>query len=227
LEAYAKHIRPGLIDSEKPSQALFLNQRGQQHQDIGVCVTRFFETVHPYYHITTTTLRSMFETEVTEATETGILTEAERDAVIRNSGHSSTTAHMHYLKRKAEDAGRTTISTHAKLYGTVQHTSVIQSDGDEWYDATSDTTGVINHDDDDDTQSRQRRRRLNWTGSELHHLMTWVCDYESKYGTYVCKNWRACCDAMRSTSVFHELHLTTSSLRDAWRRELKKLKLKI
>jgi hypothetical protein len=226
LEAYAKHIRPGMIDSEKPSETLFLNQRGQQHHDIGVCVTRFFETVHPYYHITTTTLRSMFETEVAEATDTGILTAAERDAVIRNSGHSSTTAHMHYLKRKAEDAGRSTMSTHAKLYGTVQHTPVIQSDGDEWYDTHADITAGITNDYNEDIQSRQRRRRLNWTGSELHHLMTWVSDYESKYGTHVCKNWRACCGAMRSTEVFHELHLTTSSLRDAWRRELKKLEQK-
>jgi hypothetical protein len=108
LQAYVKHIRPYMMLSTEPCSTLFVNNNGRAHTNIGHCVTRFFRSVSTY-HITTTNLRAMFETEVHDAMGAGVLSQNECDDVTRNSGHSSSTAHSHYLKRKAEAAGRVTV----------------------------------------------------------------------------------------------------------------------
>jgi len=224
LQAYAKYVRPHLLLTKQPCSALFVNSNGKAHNNIGYCVTRFFNNVSTY-HVTITNLRAMFETEVHDAMDAGVLTPNECDDVIRNSGHSSTTAQTHYLKRKAEAAGRNAMATHDKLYAqTLDTPSFIGRPLDDWYN--------VDEDKDDDeptappTRMKARRCRIDWTGAELHQLATWVYDYEASHGIDATKNWGDCLTAMQATGVFDANHLTKIKLREAWRREVTKHKHK-
>ena len=223
LAAYVHYIRPyWLCAASKEEPALFINRHGTQHKDIGVCVTRFFHCVSNY-HITTTTLRALFETEVHDAMEAGTLTTNECDDVIRNSGHSSATAHTHYLKRKAGAVGHNAMAVHAKLYGRpAVSTPPRAAVDDEWYGDMQAADDDAH--DDDLVPPPTRRRRVDWSVAELHHLTTWVQAFEAANGPSATKSWRACVAAMQLTGVCHELHLTTTSLREAWRREKKRLR---
>ena len=241
LNAYVKYIRPywsgNVTNPEEVSDALFITKDGRAYSDIGVCVTRFFRGVSKY-HITTTRLRSLFETEVHEAVQAGVLTPNECDDVIRNSGHSSTTAHTHYLKRKAETVGRRTMDIHSKMYNTDRRATMPppgdnqQNDEDAWYDPTLAKSDSYDDDDVDDTFALnsggdRRRQRVDWTEAELENLTAWVHDYEAQFGTRLAKNWRACSAVMEQAQVCPDCHLTTSSLREAWRREQKKQSTKL
>jgi hypothetical protein len=218
ISEYVHAIRPLLLGSTR-SEALFLNSKGLQHQDIGVCVTRIFNQISNY-HITTTLLRSVFETEASEAVDNGTLTFNDVDSVFRNSGHSSTTAHNHYLKRKAEDTGRQAMAVHAKLYGENIKPPNVRSNVRSGTDCSF-VPDDNDYDYADDNQVRQRRR-IEWTADEMHDLCAWTTQFEQDRGRGASKDWRACVQAMTDTAVFHELHLTPTALREAWRREEKK-----
>jgi hypothetical protein len=200
--------------------SLFVNLKGMPHQDIGICVTRLYREISDY-HITTTTLRSLFETEASEAMGCGNLSPADCAEVIRNNGHSSATAHNHYLKRKAEDAGRKAMEVHKILYGAddgFQSPAVVSSGVDALFVQDDDDA-----EDEDDQFKPRRRRRIDWSTDEVAHLSTWIAQFELDRGRGAAKDWRACLKVMADTTVFHTLHLTTTALREAWRREGKKV----
>jgi hypothetical protein len=88
---------------------------GLQHGNVGKCVTRFFES-QTEYHVITTTIRSMFETETSEGVGIGLIKLHEGNTVHCNSGHSFRTAQHHYLKQKAETTASQAMATHEKLY---------------------------------------------------------------------------------------------------------------
>jgi len=220
LQAYVKHIRPYMMLTTESCSTLFVNNNGRPHTNIGHCVTRFFRSVS-MYHITTTNLRAMFETEVHDAMGAGVLSPNECDDVIRNSGHSSSTAHSHYLKRKAEAAGRNAMAVHDKLYAETLSTPSHVTPVDEWYNVADDSNEV---DDDEKTTGylQSRRRRVEWSAAEIYQLTTWVSDYESTKGIDAIKNWASCLSAMQASGVFDAHHLTKVRLREAWRRVSKK-----
>jgi hypothetical protein len=211
VEAYMDHIRPYMIGSSA-SDALFVNQSGLPYTDVGVCVTRLYRQISKY-HITTTLLRSMFETEAAEAVDHGKLTHGEIASVFRNSGHSSNTAAAYYLKAKAKDVGQQAMQVHAKLYGADQqlHPTQVSSNADSRYSPDASSS--------EDELTPPRRRRINWTVDELSHLGSWVSRFEKANGRRAIKNWRDCVKEMTDTGIFHCHHLTAVALRDAWRRE--------
>jgi len=222
IEAYVSHIRPYFLSLE-PCTSLFVNTKGKPHRDIGVCVTRIFHSISKY-HITTTTLRSLFETEACEAMDTGKLTPSDCAHVIRNNGHGAATSQNYYLKRKAEDSGRKAVEVHAKLYGTDQRMLLSPPLVSPGVDATFVPSGDASDDDallKDDF--RPRRRRIDWTVDEMTHLSAWIAQFEMNRGRSATKDWRACLKAMTMHATdFHSLHLTKVALREAWRREVKK-----
>ena len=222
IEAYVSHIRPYFLSLE-PCTSLFVNTKGKPHRDIGVCVTRIFHSISKY-HITTTTLRSLFETEACEAMDTGKLTPSDCAHVIRNNGHGAATSQNYYLKRKAEDSGRKAVEVHAKLYGTDQRMLLSPPLVSPGVDATFVPSGDASDDDallKDDF--RPRRRRIDWTVDEMTHLSAWIAQFEMDRGRSATKDWRACLKAMTMHATdFHSLHLTKVALREAWRREVKK-----
>lgn len=217
IRKYVDHIRPCASD-QSTSDALFLQMNGTQHQDLGACITRTFRRLSKY-HITTTVLRSIFETEVAEAVDRGTVTEKEMSNVIRNNGHSSTTSHNYYQKRKSEDAGRDAVLVHTKIYGVDEH---FQSPKISTPCADSAFRPDDNTSEDDEDQPPRRRPRTEWTSCELSHLSEWIAQFDLKWGRCANRDWRACVKAMDDTGVFHNVHLTTTALREAWRRQDKR-----
>lgn len=102
-------------DSE-PSQELFLSLRGKPFTNVGVCVTRLFEKISKY-HITTNGLRTIFETDITEAAMNNVISNEEKDFVARHNNHSSTCAWNHYQKCNSVKAAFATKNTHRTMYG--------------------------------------------------------------------------------------------------------------
>lgn len=218
IEAYVNHIRPYLLGSAQ-SNILFINQRGMKHQDIGVCVTRLFHTIS-HYHITTTILRSIFETETAEAMASGTVTAQDMTNVIRNNGHSSATSHNHYMKRKAEDVGQSAKAIHDQLYSSSERFRPPQVKSCVNEDPAYDTDSATSV---DEVHSQPRcRRRIDWTEDEMACLTAWMVQFEMERGKGSTKDWRACVKAMTATDVFHSRHLTPTALREAWRREARR-----
>ena len=215
ISAYVNYIRPHFV-SDKPSNALFLTRQGVPYSNIGACVTRLFRGISKY-HITTTRLRAMFETEVNDAVEQGVLTVREGADVTRNSGHGSAVARSHYLKRRTEESSQSARQAHQKLYNSSVKNppTLVNADDVEFVPQKEDED-----EDEDEEEQSTRRRRINWSEDELWHLSTWVAQEELKKGKT--KNWRACLAVMQATDVFPASHLTTVALRDASRREVKK-----
>jgi hypothetical protein len=226
IRGYVNHIRPYCLSGTSQSDVLFLKLNGTPHQDIGACVTRIFHQISKY-HITTTVLRSMFETEVADAMDNGTVTKDEMSSVIRNNGHSSATFRHHYLKRKSEAAGNDAVMVHNKMYHTPQqssHSLPASTGADSPYRQED----ALEDEDDEDDRPR-RRQRVHWTTDELSHLAAWVAQFDhhdhharSPSGVVKKYDWLDCVKTMTPTGVFHSLHLTPLALREAWRREGRK-----
>jgi len=137
LEAYVTYIRPLLLGSAH-CNTLFVNGNQSSFKDVGFCLTRFFKA-NSEYHITTTSLRSMFETEADAAMRDGKLTPAEVANVTRNNQHSAATSRAYYLKTAAAESGKEAVSVHDKLYstGTKLASPVVRRSDDEPYTPTS------------------------------------------------------------------------------------------
>jgi len=159
----------------------------------------------------------LFETEARDAVDRGRLTQEECADVIRNSGHSSATSNQHYLKRKAEAAGRNAMATHAKLYDTdMAAPPRLQLACDGEFEELLPAV--------DDDCVKRRCVRTAWTDDEMLHLLAWVKDYEDRNGSNANKDWTACLASLSvKAECFAPHHLTATGLRDAWRRAMKKV----
>jgi hypothetical protein len=233
LDMFAQFIRPLLMKSDV-CLTLFVNREGKPFQDIGICLTRCFHAISKF-HITTTILRSVFETEVDVARENGLLTETEASSVIRSNQHSATTSRDFYLKRRACEEGRNAAIVHDKLYLKVADADSGSGSGviaSPVFHGTRDPpftplpSSELSDDDFEDDEGyylhrpkKARRERNKWSEDELSQLRLWVRKFEHSHGMDIFKDWKACCSAMESTAVFHILHLTPVALREAWRRE--------
>jgi hypothetical protein len=228
IEVYVLYFRSLQLGRWESPPEMFLNGVGNAFQDIGRCLTRCFGRFTPY-HITSSTLRAMFETDAVSARDEGVLTQAEVDDVTRNNQHSSATSRNFYLKRRAGAVGQTAMSVHDKLYATddLMHSPSFKL-------STDDTPFVPFADESSDDEdgvalgmspTKRRRQRIDWTTDELLQLRLWVTAFERTCGFDVNKNWRECCAAMTQTGVFVPSHLTPTALREAWRREQAKRSL--
>jgi hypothetical protein len=214
IEAYVVLLRPWLNMKNNDSDStdkLFLSLSGRPFSNVGICVTRLFSAISKY-HITTNSLRTIFETDVSDAAINGVITDAQRDYVARHNNHSSITAWHHYQKRKAVEAAQTTTGVHIAMYG--EPSSQIKPLNLAAYDETY--APSMSGDEEQDVR-KPVRVRSDWTDEELMHLRNWVEHYEQKYGNLK-KNWMKCLIVMRKFGCFQECHLTTEKLREAYKR---------
>jgi hypothetical protein len=216
IEAYLTLLRPWLSTKNKdsePSQELFLSLRGKQSSNVGVCVTRLFEKISKY-HITTNGLRTIFETDITEAAMTNVITNEEKDFVARHNNHSSTCAWNHYQKCNSVKAALATKKTHKTMYGepSLPIKTLKLEDYDETY------VPVEFSQEETKPTSARKRSRVDWTSEELMHLNNWANYHTRKHGLETKKDWGKCVKALEKYECFHSSHLEKEKLREAYKR---------
>jgi hypothetical protein len=219
IEAYLALLRPWLSTKDKnsePSQELFLSLRGKKFPNVGVCVTRLFEKISKY-HITTNGLRTIFETDVTEAAMNNVISNEEKDFVARHNNHSSTCAWNHYQKCDSIKAAFATKKTHETMYGepTFPVKTLKLEDFDETY--VPDVKDSFTQ-EDMEPSSAKKRTRVDWTSEELMHLNNWADHHARKHGIDTKKDWGKCVKALRKYDCFHSTHLEKEKLREAYKR---------
>ena len=194
IEAYLTLLRPWLSTKNKdsePSQELFLSLRGKQS--------------------------SIFETDITEAAMTNVITNEEKDFVARHNNHSSTCAWNHYQKCNSVKAAFATKKTHETMYG--EPVLPIKSLKLEGFDETY----VLNEQDEltqeeSESTSAKKRTRVDWSSEELMHLNNWANHHSRKHGIETKKDWGKCVKALRKYECFHSSHLEKEKLREAYKR---------
>ena len=216
IEAYLTLLRPWLSAKNKdsePQQGLFLSLRGRQFPNVGVCVTRLFEKISKY-HITTNGLRTIFETDITEAAMNNIISNEEKDFVARHNNHSSTCAWNHYQKCNSVKAALATKKTHETIYG--EPSLPIKTLKLEGYDETY--VPVVFTEEDMEPATARKRTRVDWTTEELMHLNNWANHHTRKHGVETKKDWGKCVKALQKYECFHISHLEKEKLREAYKR---------
>jgi hypothetical protein len=84
----------------KETDALWLASNGEGENRIGRKVTTFFyQHTASRLHITTTSIRSMIETQAQTFYDKGLISESNRSSVSNINGHSSSTAKDFYIQR--------------------------------------------------------------------------------------------------------------------------------
>jgi hypothetical protein len=107
LKLYLMYLRPKATKGNRrliqPKSKLFLTFDGDSDRKIGRKVTKFFEDKNGL-HMTTTHIRSLFETTAEAALLRGDITASQRASVSSINGHSSAVVKDYYLKvRTAKD----------------------------------------------------------------------------------------------------------------------------
>ena len=95
LDRYVEFVRPKL--KMKPNDFLFVDQKGKRLH-VGSKLTSFFESTLNL-HITTTTIRSLLETEMSSLYDSGMISTEERNAVMKLNGHSGAVTEDFYIRR--------------------------------------------------------------------------------------------------------------------------------
>ena len=101
LEKFVAHVRPKKFDNK--TDFLFVDFYGNK-LDLGRKVTSYFES-KLQLHITTTTIRSLVETEIDALHESGKINQVQRTAISNVNGHSSAITKRYYVKKnRRQDA---------------------------------------------------------------------------------------------------------------------------
>ena len=95
FEKYMLYVRPAL--KEKDTDFLFVDLEGNQI-DMGRKLITFFESALGL-HLTSTTIRSVVETEVNDLFNQGKLSRREKESMMNLNGHSSQVTHDYYIKQ--------------------------------------------------------------------------------------------------------------------------------
>jgi len=141
LTIYLDFARPVVATAENSLSGshLFLDCDGNPDLRIGRKLTRFFAINSPIpLHITTTAIRSMYETEAANLYDAGKISKVSKAAVTDLGGHGSTIVKNFYLKRSAADKVRDSKALMDTIYG-------VDNDDTRSYGNDDD-----DHDDDDD-----------------------------------------------------------------------------
>ncbi len=115
IQLYLEHVRPMVVPATRalhPGDALWLNFEGEPYVNIGRLPLEYFRD-QMGLRITTTTLRSMLETETQQKKDAGLITDAERDAICTVVGHSNATAHDYYVRMDMD----VTVQNARRAYG--------------------------------------------------------------------------------------------------------------
>lgn len=101
LRHYLNYIRPRVCKEDLPSDhtPLWLRYSGRPEEQIGTCVTAFFTRVLAL-HITTTAIRSLVETSMSDLHDKGIITGQQLLSVQAINGHTSAVAKDYYIHKE-------------------------------------------------------------------------------------------------------------------------------
>jgi hypothetical protein len=102
FEYYISDFRPWAVNNKIPkeSDSLWISSNGEGETRIGRLVTSFFrQNTNPSLHITTTSIRSLIETQAQSLLDKGIISELSRSSVSNINGHSSAVAKDYYVQR--------------------------------------------------------------------------------------------------------------------------------
>jgi hypothetical protein len=112
---YIGHIRPSVF--RKPYDPLWLNYNGDKmsSHDISLLVRLFFEKTMNI-RLTSTSIRSLVETEMDKLLQSRKITEQQRDAVHKINGHTSQIANTYYVMKERQQNSTDSCAAFAKLY---------------------------------------------------------------------------------------------------------------
>ena len=100
LEHYLTHVRPRVCREDTPadSESLWLRYCGRPEEHIGTSVTSFFKRTLNL-HITTTSIRSLVETSMSDLHDQGLITNQQLLSVQAINGHTSAVAKDYYIHK--------------------------------------------------------------------------------------------------------------------------------
>ncbi len=111
LRLYLDYIRPNILT--QPNDPLFIGQSGGRLR-MGRLLTAYFKRKLSL-SISSTTIRSIIETEAEGLLSTGDISSAERASVLSINGHTGATSAKYYQKRSLVEDAAAGISVHQKL----------------------------------------------------------------------------------------------------------------
>jgi hypothetical protein len=186
LDKYISFVRPKL--KMKANDYLFIDQKGKRLH-IGSKLTSFFESTLNL-HITTTTIRSLLETEMSTLYDNGMITTEERNAIMKLNGHSSAVTEDFYIRRdRAADVTHavnafkciTSPKQGVKLKfseSCVEHDEIHDSMGFESWSYTSDFDARLgatlkSNQIEESIPIAQSPHRVKWTKDEIIFVGEW------------------------------------------------------
>lgn len=100
LQHYLAHVRPRVCIQDKPSDtdALWLAYNGLPDHNAGTNLTAFFKRTLGL-HITTTAIRSLVETSMSELHDKGVISGQQMQSVQAINGHTSAVANDYYVHK--------------------------------------------------------------------------------------------------------------------------------
>jgi len=101
--------KAGILAKRSTNDYFLLSVQGVHPVRVGLCLRKFFEKSLDL-QIESKTIRMLYETEMDEALENGSITFAERQAVMRSSGHCEATVKKFYTPKRRQDCASTTTS---------------------------------------------------------------------------------------------------------------------
>lgn len=199
LDIYIDIVRPKLLQLRRRvggnGSPAFLNYNGETAVKVGRKLTQFC-LAHTGLHITTTTVRSLVETESDDRIRSGQLDMQTRAAIMNLGGHSSSTTKHHYVHRQRE----------AEV--ELVNRSWLQTD-DANVEVYLGPNG--NHDTDwgiDHPQHRKKNlRRVIWSAAEQEWLIRWK---QSNPNLFASQCLVAICETAAARRIFHPHHVTNA-----------------
>jgi hypothetical protein len=172
---YVKKLRPQICKVASPNDPLWINWHGNAETEIGKIVTRYFKK-RLGLHITTTTIRSLVETQSQVLFEEGVITKADRESISHINGHSSSVAQTYYVQRdRVKDVHNTRdIFRHivaADGNATPNCFQAVEFGGVEWPKITNLEYRIWGSQHPDYEKNTKRAR---WSQAELEYISDWM-----------------------------------------------------
>lgn len=216
ITEYITFIRPQVAHYPiNPNSALFLTFTGHDEKAVGRSVTRFFRRELDL-KITTTSIRSMVETEMDKMYKQGKISNEERLAVQTINGHTSAVTKDYYI---CED--RKMDVFHARNAFNALHDTISDLD-DDTQSTPSDSSSAHKHSEanvaaDFGTEHPDYHlataKRVRWTREEVLYIGKW-CDQQFAINPNItnivakCRNYILKDPA--ALPIFHKIHVLDS-----------------
>jgi hypothetical protein len=221
LRHYVTYIRPMITKEEIPNahDPLWIDWNGNQDVDVGEFVTRYFRK-QLNLHITTTSIRSMVETQAQQLRDNGVISEAQRESICHINGHSLQTAQLYYIERdRIQDVNNTRqFFEHIVSQGNgdfdKEKYSVLEFAGVEWAQPRQ----YEYHDwGTEHPDYNKGGNRAQWTNEELKFISDW---YDDRVVKAIRGNLRMVSDfwnyihgqgLQQALPIFHSNHVLNST----------------